>query len=38
LVTVCANCHRVLGRLSQDERTFAKLRRRFRPPGVRKAG
>ena len=30
LVTVCANCHRVLGKLSQDERTFGKLQRRFR--------
>jgi hypothetical protein len=29
LVTVCANCHRVLGRLAQEERSFHALRERF---------
>lgn len=30
LTTVCANCHRVLGRLSPDERGLASLQRRFK--------
>jgi predicted HNH restriction endonuclease len=29
LVTVCANCHRVLTRLDSTRRSFASLRRRF---------
>jgi len=31
LTTVCANCHRVLGRLSPDERGLADLQKRFKP-------
>jgi hypothetical protein len=31
LVTVCANCHRVLGRLPPSERGFVQLRARFKP-------
>ena len=30
LITVCANCHAVLGRLDQDHRGLVELRRRFR--------
>ena len=29
LVTVCANCHRILGRLGQDRRGLTELRNRF---------